>query len=208
MTQPKIKIKDTALLVIDVINSTCHPKCEIKKWNISFKKIRRVVPNILGFIKYYKESGGQVIYTNCSPWDKNNLAKNIIELYKDPKCKYYSKNKTGFTEEFFKIKLDKNDIIIVKNSYDAFTNLKLNTILKKKNIKYLVIIGFFGDGCVHATIQGGFSKGYNFIILKDLIETTDTKIRQKLQNLLKEYTWPVMFGKTINSNEFYKYIKV
>ncbi len=65
-----------------------------------------------------------------------------MELYKDPNCRYYSNDKTGFSEKFYG--------------------------------------------------------------LKDLIETTDVKIRQDLQKLLKKYTWPVMFGKTINSEEFLK----
>jgi len=56
---------------------------------------------------------------------------------------------------------------------------------------------------VHATIQGGFSAGFSFIILKDLIETTDLRVRQELQGLLKQYTWPVMFGKTIDSKDFF-----
>ena len=199
-----IKIKDTALLVIDIINSCCHPTCETKKYGISFSKIRKIVPKLIGFIRNYKNKGGRVVYIRCSAWDKLHLAKNIVELYKDPKCKYYSKDRTGFPEQFFKVKPEKNDAVITKNSYDAFTNPKLEKILKNK--KYLIITGIFGDGCVHATIQGGFSKGHNFIILKDLVETSDDKKRQKLQQMLKEYTWPVMFGKTIDSSDFSKYV--
>ena len=204
----KIKIQETALLVIDVINSCSHTNCEITKFDISFKKIRKMVPKLNSFIKKYKKQGGKVIYINCTPWDQKNLAKNLIELYKNPRCRYYSDDKTGFREKFYQVTPEKNDLIVTKNSYDAFTNPKLDSFLKTNKIKHLLIAGIFGDGCVHATIQGGFSKGYNFIILKDLVETSDVKIRQKLQNLLKKYTWPIMFGPTIDSNELNKYLQI
>jgi hypothetical protein len=99
--QAKIKIKDTDLLVIDVINSCCHPRCERKEWDVAFFKIRKMVPRLKKFIKDYKERGGQVIYINCFPWKKKFLAKNLVELYKDPCCRYYSEDKTGFSEDFF-----------------------------------------------------------------------------------------------------------
>ena len=203
----KIKIKETALLVIDVINSCCHKNCEIEKWGKSFNKIRRILPKLKKFIANYKSTGGNVIFVNCVSWKKEFLPLNINELYKDPSCEYYSSDKSGFKEEFFEISPDKNDFVITKNSYDAFTSLELNNLLGKLKVKYCVITGVFGDGCVNSTIQGGFSSGYNFIILKDLIETTDVKIRQKLQKLLKDYTWPVMFGKTINSEYFFDFVK-
>ncbi len=202
-----IDANKTALLVIDVINSCCSEKCEIRKWNITFKRIRKMVPRLENFIRHYKKLGGQVIYTNCVPWDKKHLAKNIIELYKDPKARYYSKDKTGFSEEFFHIKPEKNDHVVTKNSYDAFTNPQLDKILKKMKVKHIIITGVFADGCVHATVQGGFSKGYNFIIVKDMIETTDVKIRQELQKKLKLFTWPVMFGNTIDSKDLIKKLK-
>ncbi|MBW3011095.1 cysteine hydrolase, partial [Candidatus Woesearchaeota archaeon] len=117
--------KNSALLVIDVINSCCHPKCEIKKWNISFNKIRKMVPKLVQFIdKYKKKTKGPVIYINCTKWDKKHLADNINELYKDPKCRYYSKDKSGFREKFYGVKPEKDDLIFTKNHYDAFTNLK------------------------------------------------------------------------------------
>ena len=75
------------------------------------------------------------------------------------------------------------------------------------NIKNLIITGVFADGCVESTIQSGFSKGYNLVMLKDLIETTDSKKRQALQTLLKENLWPTNFGETINSTDFLKKLK-
>jgi nicotinamidase-related amidase len=91
-----------------------------------------------------------------------------------------------------------------KNTYDAFSNPGLGRLLKDKGIGTLVVAGVFGDGCVESTIQGGFSRGYSFTILKDLIETTDENIRQDLQKMLKDYTWPMMFGRTVASEEFLK----
>jgi ureidoacrylate peracid hydrolase len=203
----ELKLKDNVLLVIDITNSWCHADCEIKNWDITFEKIRKMIPRLKSFISDYKKSGGQVIYVNCVPWDKEHLAGNIVEFYKDPKVRFYSNDKTGFPEKFFQIEPEKGDIIITKNSYDAFTNPELDKILKGRGIRHITIAGILGDGCVNATIHGGFSRGYNFIILKDLIETTDMKTRQELQKLLKDFLWPVTFGKTINSKDFFRMIK-
>jgi len=191
-----------ALLVIDIVNSCCSPKCETPEQGITFKKIRKIVPKLVNFIKEYKQRGGFVIYIKITPWNKEHLSKNIIELYKNPKCEYYSDDKTGFDEAFYLVKPEKDDLIISKNNYDSFANPELDKILKKHKIDTLVITGVFTDGCVESTIQSGFSKGYNLIILKDLIETTDLKVRQDLQKMLKSYTWPMMFGDTITSKEF------
>tara|TARA_Y100000310_G_scaffold311282_1_gene357424 strand:- start:936 stop:1244 length:309 start_codon:yes stop_codon:yes gene_type:complete len=86
-------------------------------------------------------------------------------------------------------------------------NTWLKTSLSCIKTPHAAVAGVFGDGCVESTIQGGFSAGYNFIILKDLIETTDVPVRQRIQKLLKEYTWPVMFGKTIQTKDFFTVVK-
>lgn len=194
---------NTALLIIDLVNSGTHEDCEIPKWRITFSKIRQMVSRLKKFIADYRKTvGGLVIFINLTPWRKEHLPDNINELYTDPKARYYSKDSSGFPEQFYMVAPKKEDIIITKNHYDAFVNPKLEKILKKRKIRYLVVTGIFGDGCVLATICSGFSRGYNFVILKELIETTDVKIRQELLKLLKEFTWPIMYGKTMTSREF------
>ncbi len=194
---------NTILFVIDPVNSCAHQKCETPGWNIHFSKIREMLPKLAKFISdYRKKVGGMVVFTTITPWNKENLPDNINELYKDPKACYYSDDNTGFDERFYDVKPEKEDLVFVKNTYDAFTNKEMVTEFEKQGIKYIVTTGMFTDGCVLATIVSGFSRGYNFVILEDLIETTDEPKRQNLQKLLTDYTFPVMYGRTITSKEF------
>jgi nicotinamidase-related amidase len=193
---------NTALIVIDPINSCAHEKCETPEWNIYFSKIRQMLPKLENFVKEYRQKiGGLVILTTITPWNKEYLTENINELYSDPSVCYYSEDTTGFDEQFYIVKPEATDLIFIKNTYDAFADGKLTQKLKNKGIKYIIITGIFTDGCVLASIIGGFSQGFNFVILKDLIETTDLPIRQEIQKNLIEYTFPNLYGKTITSTE-------
>jgi len=200
-----IKIKSTPLIIIDIINSCAHSSFEDK--NTRFSNISKMITRLIKFTDLYRQKGGEVIFINCKPWTKKHLAKNIIELYKDPKISYYQNDKLSFRGKFYKIKPNKSDKVFSKNTYDAFTNIDLIKYLKEKEFKYLLITGIFGDGCVNASINGAFSNGFNMIILKDLIETTDDSDRQKLLKYLMRNNWPYLYGKTITSSKFLKSLK-
>lgn len=200
---PKMNKSNTALVIIDVVNGCAHEKCEDPKIDVRFSKIREMVPNLDKFIKTYREKvGSLIVFVNITPWDKAHLPENIQELYTDPNVEYYSDDNSGFPEEFYQVKPEKGDLIITKNSYDAFTNSKLNKTFKDKKIQYLVVAGIFTEGCVLSTIVNGFSAGFNFVILKDLIETADNQERQEISRLLKKRVFSSLYGKTITSEEF------
>ena len=195
---PKMNKSNTALLVIDVVNGCAHEKCEIPEWKISFSKIREMVTRLREFIDDYRKIiAAPIIFVNITPWTKEKLPENINELYTDPDARYYAKENSCFAEKFYKVKPDAEDVIITKNSYDAFTNPELEKLLREKGIQYLVVTGIFTDGCVLATVANGFSAGFHFVMLADLIETTDDKERQELSALLKKRVFPLQYGKTI-----------
>ena len=194
---------NTTLLVIDVVNSCAHEKCESPEIDIHFSKIRGMIPKLSDFIdSYRKEVGESVIFANITPWTKEYLPENIQELYTDPDVAYYSDDNGGFPEEFYQVKPEKDDLVITKNTYDAFTGTELAKTLKDRGIQYLVVTGIFTEGCVLSTICNGFSAGFNFIILKDLIETADSEERQEISRLLKSRVFPFLYGKTITSADF------
>lgn len=193
---------NTALLVIDPVNSCAHENCETPEWKIHFSKIRQMLPKLNEFLKEYrKKIRGLVVLTTITPWNKKHLTENINELYTDPAAVYYSDDISGFDEQWYAIEPDPTDLIFTKNTYDVFSDGKLTDELRKRGIKYLIVTGIFTDGCVLASIVSGFSKGFNFVILKDLVETTDSPTRQQIQELLFKFTFPAMYGKIITSGE-------
>ncbi len=194
---------NTALLIIDVVKGCCHPNYEDSENGITFTKIRNTVPKLDRFIGDYRNKINEhVIFVNLTPWTKEFLPENIQKLYENPAVDYYGEG--GPEEEFYVVKPLATDTIITKNSYDAFTNPELEQYLQKNGVKNIITTGVFTDGCVLSTIVNGFSRGYNFVVLRDLVETTDLLIRQELARSLLEYTLPMQYGKVIESGEVYK----
>lgn len=195
--------QNTGLLVIDVINSCADESCEIKKWNITFSKIRLMIPKLDAFITSYRNTiNTNVFLTNTVPWQKESLKENVNELYEDERVTYYTADRSGFAEKFYSISLADTDFIITKNTNDAFSNQEFASELGRRGIKYLITTGIFSDGCVLSSVMSGFSMGYNFVVLRDLVETTDSENRQKIQKLLLHFTFPCLCARVGSSDDF------
>ena len=139
--------------------------------------------------------------TTTVPWQEAYLPENINELYRNnTEACYWSQDTSGNAERFYQIPAN-GPLVFTKNSYDAFGNEDMIHALEVMHVRYVIVAGVFGDGCVMASICGGFSKGYHLVIAKDLIETTDDEARQMLQQQLKQRTWPLMYGTTIESQQ-------
>ena len=48
------------LIVVDMIRSCCSEKFERPEWNISFSKIRGMIPRLKEFADTYRTLGGQI----------------------------------------------------------------------------------------------------------------------------------------------------
>jgi nicotinamidase-related amidase len=202
MTYKNMTKDNTALLIVDVVNSCAHEKCEIPEWKVTFEKVRQMVPKLATFISDFRQTfTGPVIFGRTRPWQKEYLAHNINELYEDDKYAYYTPDRSGFAEEFYVIKPQPGDIITDKDTNDALTDPHLLAQLQEQKIRYIAVTGAFTDGCVLATVIGGFTKGYSMVVLKDLVETTDSSQRQRIQEDLLTYTFPYMFARVISSDE-------
>ena len=158
---------NTALLVIDMVNFCVHEKYENKEYNITYNKIRKMNKRLKTFIDNFREKRkGKIIFVNLVPWQKKYLPDNIKNLYKDPEVCFYAKGGKDFGCKFYDMEVRKDDYIITKDTYDAFSNPDLGKIAKKNKIKYFVVTGVVAEGCVLATVANGFSRGYNFVILR------------------------------------------
>ena len=60
-----------------------------------------------------------------------------------------------------------NRIVIKKSGYDAFMDSPLHEILRKRNVKQLVIGGVMANVCCESTARSAFQKGYEVFFLVD-----------------------------------------
>lgn len=194
------------LIVVDPINSCCSEKFERPEWNITYSKIRQMIPRLRKFIDKYRKLGGQIIWIRTTPWTEEFLPRNINRLYhENPHATFYTQKDVKESVEFYNgISVHSEDKIFIKNTYSAFANPHLQVFIKKQGTDTILISGIFAEGCVNATIVDGFTKGLFTIILSDLVETMDDKQQQTHKKHLLTHQWPLMYGHVMTSNEFLK----
>lgn len=64
--------------------------------------------------------------------------------------------------------LDSQGVVkIEKNTYDAFYNTELETILKKLGVNQVFLTGVRTHLCVETTARGAFVRGFNVVVVHD-----------------------------------------
>ncbi len=101
-----------------------------------------------------------------------------------------------------------DSIIIDKTKYDAFIDTDLEGILRKNNIKNLIICGVMTHLCCETTARSGFMHGFNVFFTVDGTATYNKKFHSStILNLSHGFAIPVLIPEVIeylirsNSNE-------
>lgn len=193
--------KKTALLVIDIQNDYCSEKGKIAKLRkLDINPVKKNIPKLIEFTETAKNFNLPIIFTRMieDPKYMKQNAKIKIKSSKVP-ISLCSPKTWGF--EYYKIRPKKGDIKIIKKSYDAFSNPKLENFLKKRKIKNLIITGVYTAVCVDTTLRTGFTKGYNIIVPKDLVSMVKEKLYQ--HNAAID-VWSTIFAHVANSKDIVK----
>jgi nicotinamidase-related amidase len=72
-----------------------------------------------------------------------------------------------------------NEIIISKNFPNSFLDTSLLEILRKKDIKNLIICGAMTHMCIDATTRAAFDFGFNCTVIEDACTTKDLVFKGK-----------------------------
>ncbi|ANE41218.1 cysteine hydrolase [Fervidobacterium sp. SC_NGM5_O18] len=71
------------------------------------------------------------------------------------------------------IEEDLVDVVIYKDSYDAFYMTELEDILKAKSVDQLIISGVMTHLCCETTARSGFVRGYEIVMVEDCLWDKD-----------------------------------
>ena len=74
---------------------------------------------------------------------------------------------TWGTEIIRELAPEEDDEIVEKPRYSGFFDTKLDTVLKRHNLKYLLVTGIVTNCCVEATIRDAYYRGYFPILVSE-----------------------------------------
>ena len=197
----KLQPNETLVLTLDFINDIVHPEGKIAH---SAKRIadNHTVENANSVIKKARERkipiahvkvGFDANYQTCPPHSPLFSAA--------PKFNALQLNTWG-TEFHEKLDVNENDYIIIKNRVSAFYCTKLETLLRAKGIKNIVLMGVATNMAVETTAREAHDRDYNVIIIQDACETTDQQsqeaslaVLQRLANVTDTHSFePIFFN--------------
>lgn len=157
--RPKLKLrsKNSALLVIDPINHFTDPK-----GRAYLPASDTILPNIDSIITLYNQLSLPIILTQHfhTTIDPNNM---IQRFYSD-----YIKEGEFDSLLSKKLKLSGKEIIINKDTYDAFWNTELENILRQKGVEQVLISGCLTHLCCETTARSAFVRGFEVYFGADL----------------------------------------
>ncbi len=149
--------KSSALLVIDIINHFTDPT-----GRAYMPSGHAMLPNINSVNKSYNDLSLPIILSRH--YNKSNDGTDMMQ-------KFYSDHiKDGEFDSLLsdKLELSGKEIIINKNTYDAFWNTDLEKILKEKNITQVLISGCLTHLCCETTARSAFVRGFEVYFGADL----------------------------------------
>ena len=149
--------KQTALVLIDLQKGIV--KAELAH------PVQQVIENAAQLVAAFRKAGLPVVLVNVNPagaWlqARKDVQRNMAVLPE------------GFTEIVEEIKTQPGDILITKQSWNAFYNTALQAELQKRNITGIVIGGISTSIGVEGTVREAVERGYNISVATDA--TTDT----------------------------------
>jgi len=164
----KVNPHHTAILVIDLQNIFCNPKSSLAKKKIDLSKPGKVVSNISSFIEKARKRLVKIIFIkqDLRAFANSQVSK---ELMYRLRWKGIGKGEDLSWHEDLCIKPQPQDITIKKKKYSAFFGTKLNTILKSKGIKTLILTGVATNVCVDTTARDGFMRDYYVVLPEDCV---------------------------------------
>ncbi len=97
----------------------------------------------------------------------------------------------------------RTEYVVEKYTYDAFSNLQVKRILKKRQIRTVVVTGVNTDICIDTTVRRAFTEGYNIIVPKDLVATMNKKGEKYYLTIFDTF-----FGSVVNSKHVLQYLRL
>lgn len=197
----KIDPKETALIIVDMQKGFVD-----EGFCFFTPQAHEQIPLIADFKKFCNEANIPVFmsvfaqdkdYHNDHYWFRN---KERGLLNEDGSCKL--RLGTDDCEMTKALEPVGDDVVFTKYTYSCFAHTELETWLKKKRIRTVIICGTCTDWCVDSTIRDAYHKDYNVVVLADGVSTyPHAGAEPETWNTMLLDLWAEGFGRVVKAEE-------
>lgn len=171
----KIKIeKDkTAFLIIDMQNSYCHPEGSIGRNGYDSSRMTATIPKVKELLEVSRPNDILDIWTiqNHYPDDQtrpNRLIKPHTHRWAAGPPALKDTWEAEVVDELQEY-MDEKAELIKKHRFSSFLDTRLDTLLRMKGIKTLIIAGVATTHCVETTVRDAYQRDYDVIVAEEAV---------------------------------------
>lgn len=192
--------KETALLVIDMQNAFIKSEGSIGQTGADMSMMQATIEPVKKMIEAARKAGIIDIWTKQEhyPDDITKITHRIPPHTKKHCICAPALVRTWDSEFIDELKpyIKPDTEIIRKHRFSSFLDTRLNTLLRMKGIKFIIICGVSTPLCVETSARDAYQLDYDVVVVEDAVATTSKTLHDNSINAIKTY-----FGKVLDSND-------
>jgi nicotinamidase-related amidase len=167
-----VDFKRSVLLIVDMEYGFLDSKSPLFV-DLGFE----IVANIKKILNIYREKKLPIIFVKREHRKSGiDIDKTRVEIFKKSKGLILENDKSS--EIIDDLKPLKDEIIVIKRRWSSFFGTELDILLRRLNIKNLIITGIQTPNCIRATVYDALSLDYNVIVISDATASKSEEIQK------------------------------
>ena len=186
-----------AVLVVDVQNDFCHERGAIGRLGFDMGPVQSSVRVLGQFLKAARQRKVPVIFiaTQHSEWTNSKAW-----LTRGPRRGGEICEVRTWGAEFYQLAPTLGEPVIIKHRYSAFVGTDLDTVLRARERRSLLVTGVSTNVCVESTARDACMRDYHVVLVDDCCGALSVAEHEAALHNVRGY-----FGRVIDSNKIIAY---
>ena len=185
----------TRLLIVDVQNDFLADGGWFANHGQDVEPMRDAVVNVDRFISVARAAGVRPIFVKAI-YDEKWLSKPMLERHELVGFDSHHCQSGTWGAEFYVVRPEPDDDVIVKHRYSAFMGTELDPLLRAQGVENLIIVGVTTNVCVESTARDGYMLDYHIVLVEDCTASYSEEPHQAtLANIRRA------FGRVVTAEE-------
>lgn len=166
----KVSPQSAAVLVMDIQNDFAADDGFFAHNGRNVKPLQEMVPTLERLIQQGRKAGVPIIFIRAI-YDDHYLSEPIrLRHQRNNLPPQYCRSGT-WGADFYRIKPLRNEPVIDKHRYNAYTGTHLDALLKKLGVETVICTGNATNVCVETTARDAYARDYHVVIVEDCCAT-------------------------------------